>query len=87
VLEALEEHVVLLKLFGQLGHAGAVAVRIGHENPHEGLAGASVVSTAYGSGQELVGGIGVLGPTRMDYPETMATVRAVAHYVSELLEP
>ena len=42
VLEALEEHVVLLKL-GTLGsEAGtglghdAVAVRIGHENPHEG---------------------------------------------------
>jgi heat-inducible transcriptional repressor len=89
VLEALEEHVVLLKLFGQLGHtgAGAVAVRIGHENQHEGLASTSVVSTAYGSGHELVGGMGVLGPTRMDYPSAMTTVRAVAAYVSQLLEP
>ena len=44
VLEALEEHVVLLKLLGTLGsEAGtglghdAVAVRIGHENAHQGL--------------------------------------------------
>ncbi|HRW18469.1 MAG TPA: heat-inducible transcriptional repressor HrcA [Dermatophilaceae bacterium] len=95
VLEALEEHVVLLKLFGQLAtHAAAgelrgipVAVTIGHENPHAGLAGTSVVSAAYGSGSELVAGLGVLGPTRMDYPTTMATVRAVARYVSDLLEP
>ncbi len=89
VLEALEEHVVLLKLFGQLRSAqgGAVAVTIGHEHEHQGLAGASVVSTAYGSGSELVAGLGVLGPTRMDYPQAMATVRAVAHYVSEVLEP
>jgi heat-inducible transcriptional repressor len=88
VLEALEEHVVLLKLFGRLrqGNGGAVAVTIGHEHEHEGLAGASVVSAAYGTGSELVAGLGVLGPTRMDYPTAMATVRAVAHYVSELLE-
>lgn len=95
VLEALEEHVVLLKLFGQLGQtrpggspaSGAVAVTIGHENEHVGLTGASVISTAYGSRSEIVGGMGVLGPTRMDYPSAMATVRAVAHYVSEVLEP
>ncbi|PID96590.1 MAG: heat-inducible transcriptional repressor HrcA [Actinomycetales bacterium] len=96
VLEALEEHVVLLKLFGQLGRAdapgpslapGSVAVTIGHENEHEGLASTSMVSSAYGTGPELLAGLGVLGPTRMDYPTAMATVRAVAHYVSELLEP
>ena len=88
VLEALEEHVVLLKLFGRLrpGQGTGVAVTIGHEHEHEGLAGASVVSAAYGTGSELVAGLGVLGPTRMDYPTAMATVRAVAHYVSELLE-
>lgn len=94
VLAALEEHVVLLKLFGHLGPGGpgtgppgTVAVTIGHENEHEGLAGTSMVATAYGTGQELVAGLGVLGPTRMDYPNAMATVRAVAHYVSDLLEP
>lgn len=88
VLEALEEHVVLLKLLGSLGQdLDAVAVRIGHENPHEGLTSTSVVSTGYGAGSEIVGGLGVLGPTRMDYPTTMATVRAVARYVSDILGP
>ena len=88
VLEALEEHVVLLKLFGTLGHGrDAVAVRIGHENPHEGLRSTSVVSAGYGVGSEVLAGLGVLGPTRMDYPAAMASVRAVATYVSYLLEP
>ncbi len=31
--------------------------------------------------------IGVLGPTRMDYPTTMAAVRAVARYLSRILGP
>jgi heat-inducible transcriptional repressor len=87
VLEALEEHVVLLKLFGSLGQGrDAVAVRIGHENPHEGLRSTSVVSTGYGVGSEVLAGLGVLGPTRMDYPAAMASVRAVATYVSYVLE-
>ncbi|MDF2146062.1 heat-inducible transcriptional repressor HrcA [Knoellia sp. p5-6-4] len=86
VLEALEQHVVLLKLLGE-AHTGpdAVAVRIGHENPFAGLQSTSVVSTEYGTGVDLVAGMGVVGPTRMDYPTTMASVRAVAAYVSRIL--
>jgi heat-inducible transcriptional repressor len=94
VLEALEEHVVLLKLLGTLGSEtgtgfghDAVAVRIGHENAHQGLTSTSVVSTGYAAGSEVVAGLGVLGPTRMDYPTAMTTVRAVARYVSEILGP
>ncbi len=88
VLEALEEHVVLLKLLGTLGQdRDAVAVRIGRENTHEGLVSTSVVSAGYGGGSEALAGLGVLGPTRMDYPTTMASVRAVARYVSQILDP
>jgi heat-inducible transcriptional repressor len=88
VLEALEEHVVLLKLLSTARETNdAVSVRIGHENPFAGLQTTSVVSTEYGTGADLVAGLGVLGPTRMDYPTTMASVRAVATYVSRILAP
>ncbi len=97
ILEALEEEVVLLKLFGEVEPACAegtwdvipgaplLRVRIGDENEFEDLRSASVVSTGYGPGSTVVGGLGVLGPTRMDYPGTIATVRAVARYVGDLL--
>lgn len=86
VLEALEQHVVLLQLLRTAGEqSDAVAVRIGHENPYAGLRSTSVVSTGYGAGHDFVAGLGVLGPTRMDYPTTMAAVRAVATYVSRIL--
>ncbi|MFV2102639.1 heat-inducible transcriptional repressor HrcA [Micromonospora sp. LOL_024] len=84
VLEALEEEVVLLKLIGEV-EASTLRVRIGDENEIDNLRAASVVSTGYGPGATIVGGMGVLGPTRMDYPGTIATVRAVARYVGELL--
>ena len=44
-----------------------------------------MVATGYGAGSDLVAGLGVLGPTRMDYPTTMAAVRTVATYVSRIL--
>jgi heat-inducible transcriptional repressor len=83
ILEALEEEVILLKLFGEV--ESTMRVLIGDENEIEDLRTTSVVTTGYGPGATVVGGMGVLGPTRMDYPGTIATVRAVARYVGDLL--
>ncbi|PPK94142.1 heat-inducible transcriptional repressor [Kineococcus xinjiangensis] len=89
VLEALEEHVVLLRLMQEMAEdqqsgPGGLSVRIGAENLDLGLAETSVVTSGYGEGQALAR-LGVLGPTRMDYPTTMAAVRSVARYVSRIL--
>jgi len=85
VLEALEEQVVVLKLLAATQSNGAVTVQIGEETRTENLRGASVVSTGYGASGTVLGGLGVLGPTRMDYPGTIASVAAVARYVGEVL--
>jgi heat-inducible transcriptional repressor len=85
VLEALEEQVVLLRLLGEVGIGGDVTVRIGHENPYETLRATSVVASAYGSSPDAWANLGIVGPTRMDYPSTMAAVRAVARYVGRFL--
>ncbi len=86
MLEALEEHVVLLKLLGEATSPSTLRVRIGAEGPYEELSRTSVVATGYGPGEESVGSLGVVGPTRMDYPGSMAAVRAVARYVSTILD-
>ncbi|APH03121.1 heat-inducible transcriptional repressor HrcA [Janibacter indicus] len=88
VLDALEQHVVLLKLLSVEAdqEAPGVSVRIGSENPVTGLQGTSLVTSGYGAGDEQVGAVGVLGPTRMDYPATMAQVRAVATYLSRIVD-
>ena len=85
MLEALEEHVVLLKLLGEAS-SDSIRVRIGHEGPYQELAATSVIATGYGPGDEAVGSLGIVGPTRMDYPGSMAAVRAVARYVSTILD-
>ncbi len=85
VLEALDEQVTLLKLLAALEEPDVLRVSIGEENADANLAGSALVSAGYGSGEVLLGGLAVVGPTRMDYPGTMATVRAVAKYVGEIV--
>ena len=85
ILEALEEQVVVLRLLAAQQQAGKITVRIGHETEAEQMAGTSVVSTTYGTLDTVYGGMGVLGPTRMDYPGTIASVAAVAMYIGEVL--
>jgi heat-inducible transcriptional repressor len=85
VLEALDEQVTLLKLLAVLESPDAVMVSIGRENDDANLSTSALVSAGYGSGDMLMGGLAVVGPTRMDYPGTMAAVRAVARYVGEIV--
>jgi len=85
VLEALEEQVVLMHLLGESGDHATVTVRIGSENDVQGLRNTSLVATGYGTGDQSLARLGVLGPTRMDYPTAMGAVRAVARYVGQIL--
>lgn len=87
VLEAIEEQVTLLRLFGELARDGrTVAASIGRENEPYGLQGASVIATSYEHEGEVSSGIGVLGPMRMDYASNITAVRAVARYLSGALD-
>ncbi|MGW9629914.1 heat-inducible transcriptional repressor HrcA [Agromyces sp. NPDC055520] len=86
VIEAIEEQVVLLKLFGEMASdEHAVTVRIGRENASFGLGETSVVSSAFAIPGRDISRLGIVGPTRMDYSHSMAAVRAVARYLSRTL--
>ena len=76
---------VVLKLLAGAQELERVSVRIGRENEDEEFSHASIVTTAYGSGDEALGGLGVVGPTHMDYPGTMQKVATVARYISRIL--
>ncbi|AEI11751.1 heat-inducible transcriptional repressor HrcA [Cellulomonas gilvus] len=86
VLEALEEQVVLLRLLSDMAEdAATVTVRIGRETRHDGLVETSFVTSGYGDEGGAIARVGAIGPLRMDYPGTMASVRAVARYLTRIL--
>ncbi len=86
LLEAIEEQVAILKLMGEMvADEKGLAASIGRENEPFGLAEASVVASDYDATGSRAR-VGVLGPTRMDYPTNLAAVRAVARYLTRMLE-
>ena len=86
VLEAIEEQVTLLRLFGEMEpDQNGFSVSIGKENASFGLGETSVLATGYTATGVEVSKLGVIGPTRMDYSNNIAAVRAVARYLSRLL--
>ncbi len=62
----------------------AVTVRIGGELPLADLRDLSLIATGYQFGKRA-GTVGILGPTRMDYPMVMSTVAEVAATLSRVL--
>jgi len=86
LLEAIEEQVTLLRLMGEMvADEHGLAASIGRENEPFGLPEASVIAGDYDATGTRAR-VGVLGPMRMDYPTNLAAVRAVAHYLSRLLD-
>lgn len=62
-----------------------VKIRIGSENPLESMQSCSLVSANYFQGNAIAGSVGIIGPTRMAYEETIALVESTADYLSENL--
>lgn len=83
LLEMLEEQVVLMKLLRETEiDQDGLGISIGSENTQKGLSGASVLIGEYGD-VESSARVGILGPTRMNYRGNIASLRAVARYLSK----
>jgi heat-inducible transcriptional repressor len=86
LLEAIEEQVTLLRLMSEMvTDEHGLATSIGTENASFGLGEASFVASNYAAPSGTAR-VGVMGPTRMDYPSNLAAARAVARYLSRMLE-
>ena len=86
VFAALENRAYLGELLDKVAGKGAVQVFIGAENAPEEMRDVSLVLAPYGEPGRAVGVVGVLGPTRMAYPQAIGTVRFVSTLMNELVQ-
>ena len=86
VFTALENRAYLAELVGSVATSGQILIFIGAENPHEEMHGVSLVLAPYGHPGQAIGVVGVLGPTRMSYPQAIGTVRFVSGLMNELVD-
>ncbi|MBA2702216.1 MAG: heat-inducible transcription repressor HrcA [Chloroflexi bacterium] len=86
VFTALENRAYLGELVGDVASSGRIHLVIGAENPVAEMHGVSLVLAAYGRPGRAIGVVGVLGPTRMSYPQAIGTVRFVSGLMNELVD-
>ena len=85
LLKGLDADGPLLERVRQDVTTDGVRVRIGHEVQVPGLEECSTMTAPFSLGSEIIGGVGVLGPRRLDYPRMRALVEGVARCVTLLL--
>ena len=86
LMTLLERRVALLSIFREALEEPRIYLRIGRENEAPELQSLSVVAANYGlaSGRNL-GAVSVVGPTRMDYGQAIASVRQAAAELSRFV--
>jgi heat-inducible transcriptional repressor len=86
VFAALEDRAYLARLIGTVALSGQICIYIGSENSAEEMGDVSLILAPYGRPNRAVGVVGVLGPTRMAYPQAIGTVRFVSGLMNELID-
>jgi heat-inducible transcriptional repressor len=84
ILEVLEQQPLLTRVLAEALATPGVQVVIGSENPLQQMHEAAVVLARYGSTDDSVGVLGVLGPTRLQYWRAVPMVRLVAGLMDSL---
>jgi heat-inducible transcriptional repressor len=88
LFDALETKRGVIDLLGRAERADGVRIFIGSENKLFSLSGSSTIVAPYRDGKgRIVGVIGVIGPTRLNYARVIPMVDYTARVVSRLLAP
>jgi heat-inducible transcriptional repressor len=85
LFELFERKTVLLQLLDQSSHAEGVQIFIGSESGISSLDECSVVTAPYEVEGQVVGTLGVIGPTRMAYERVIPIVEITAKLLSSAL--
>jgi heat-inducible transcriptional repressor len=87
LFEDLERKQDIVQLLGLAERAEGVRIFIGSENKLFSLSGSSLVVSPYrNSHQKIVGALGVIGPTRLNYARVVPMVDYTAKVVSRILD-
>lgn len=84
LLELLEEEKVLKEVLSN-GQETGLTVKIGTENNHESMKECSLITATYELEGRVIGKLGVLGPTRMEYSKAVSIVEFLTVALAKVL--
>jgi heat-inducible transcriptional repressor len=86
IFNAFEEKSKIIDLLDKSMSAGGVNIFIGSESELLDMESVSFITSPYASGDEILGTLGVIGPTRMDYSRIIPLVDYTAKLLSKMLK-
>ena len=86
VFTALENRAYLGELVGSVAASGVVTSSSATRTQPPDMREVALVLAPYGRRDRAVGVVGVLGPTRLAYPQAIGTVRFVSGLMNELVD-
>lgn len=85
LLSFLQQDHTVASLLSEVADRSGIRVTIGKEHRTAEMQGCSMVTATYGPGGQVIGTLGVIGPTRMDYSKAVSAVELLAESLSEVL--
>jgi heat-inducible transcriptional repressor len=82
IARAFEDKQRIVELLDGMASSDDVAVVIGSENPESKMHNLSVVTARFRQGERLLGTVGMIGPTRMDYQRAISMVEIMARFIT-----
>lgn len=75
VYKAFDDKALLSDIMEEAMENDGIKINIGSENQHFGLNTCSVVAGTYGNKGYMLGSIGIVGPTRLNYPSVITAIQ------------
>jgi len=86
LFKALDEKNKLMSLLDQVQRAKELQIFIGAESEFSSAGDVSVIASPYGTEDHVLGAVGVIGPTRMNYQRVTSLVNFTAQTLSRVLK-
>ncbi len=87
LFRALDEKHKLLSLLDRVQRAREMQIFIGAESEFSSQGDVTLIATPYGTKEQVLGTVGVIGPTRLDYQRVIPLVNFTARVLSRVLKP
>lgn len=85
IFKTLEQKDMLVKILADISDDDTVQILIGNENNMEQLRDCSIIRAKYRVGS-AVGAIGVIGPTRMNYSQTISVLNGIVTNINDVIK-
>ncbi len=82
-MNLLDERAGICRMLFEAVNSEGINVRIGSENDLSGIRNCSLITTSYNIADMFAGTIGIIGPTRMEYPRVISSMRYVRKLMGE----